>query len=190
MLVFFGDKVYKKFGFHPHETYTFVLIALLPLGILSIIAGFFEHPFEEFTTKVLSKYELHIPHTTEMILILATSAIAISGVLFAIYKYSRGGFSKELENLALFKILKNQYFIPQFYEAVILKPYYELSKFAWKQIDIKIIDFSVDLIARVLYSGGEKSRKMQSGNLSDMLKWMVVGIVILLAFAIFYRPQM
>ena len=190
MLVFFGDKVYKKFGFHPHEAQTFVIIALLPLGILSIIAGFFEHSFEEFTTKILGEYELHIPHTTEMILILATSAIAISGVAFAVYKYSRGGFSKELENLAIFKVLKNQYYIPQFYDAVILKPYYALSKFAWKQIDIKIIDFSVDLIAKVLYSSGEKSRKMQSGNLSDMLKWMVVGIVVLLALAIFYRPVM
>ncbi len=190
MLVFFGDKVYKRFGFHPHEAQTFVIIALLPLGILSVIAGFFEHSFEEFTTKVLGEYELHIPHTTEMILILATSAIAISGAAFAVYKYSRGGFSKELENLAIFKVLKNQYYIPQFYDTVILKPYYAMSKFAWKQIDIKIIDFSVDLIAKVLYSGGEKSRKMQSGNLSDMLKWMVVGIVVLLALAIFYRPVM
>ncbi len=190
MLVFFGEKVHKKLGFHPHETYPFVLWALLPLGILSIVAGFFEHSFEEFTTELLSKYELHLSHSVEMMLILATSSIAIGGVLFAIYKYRNGGFSKEIEKSGVYKLLINQYYIPDFYKKAVLEPYYALSKFAWKQIDVKVIDFSVDLIAKVLYSSGEKSRKMQSGNLSDMLKWMVVGIVVLLALAIFYRPVM
>ncbi|MDX1808488.1 MAG: NADH-quinone oxidoreductase subunit L [Sulfurospirillaceae bacterium] len=190
MLVFFGEKVHKKLGFHPHETYPFVLWALLPLGILSVIAGFFEKPFEEFTTKVLSKYELHIAHGTEWALIVATSTMAIGGVLYAIYKYRTGGFSKQVETLPLYKLLSNQYYIPKFYEVAILKPYYSLSKFAWKQIDVRIIDFTVDLIARTLYFMGQKSRKMQSGNLSDMLRWMAVGIVTLLALAIFYRPMM
>ncbi|WP_331775153.1 NADH-quinone oxidoreductase subunit L [Sulfurospirillum sp. 1612] len=190
MLVFFGEKVHEKLGFHPHETYPFVLWALLPLGILSVIAGFFEKSFEEFTTKILSKYELHMTHSVESILILATSVMAIGGVLFAIYKYKRGGFSKEVEALPLYKLLINQYYIPKFYEVAILKPYYMLSKLAWQKIDVKIIDFTVDLIARTLYKMGSKSRKMQSGNLSDMLRWMAVGIVTLLALAIFYRPMM
>ncbi|MCF6172401.1 MAG: NADH-quinone oxidoreductase subunit L [Campylobacteraceae bacterium] len=190
MLVFFGDKVYKKLGFHPHETYPFVLWALLPLGILSTIAGFFEKPFEEFVTEILSKYEITIPHSTELSLIFLTSAFVIFVILATIYKYGRGGFSKQLETMPLYLLLKNQYYIPQFYDAFIFKPYYWLSTFAWKQIDVRIIDFSVDLIAKTLYKLGQKTRKMQSGNLSDMLRWMVVGIVILLALAIFYRPGM
>lgn len=190
MLVFFGEKVHKKLGFHPHETYPFVLWALLPLGILSVIAGFFEKPFEEFTTKILSQYELHIAHGTQWALIVATSTMAIGGVLFAIYKYRTGGFSKQVESMPVYKMLINQYYIPKFYEVAILKPYYSLSKFAWKQIDVRIIDFTVDLIAKTLYFMGHKSRKMQSGNLSDMLRWMAVGIVTLLALAIFYRPMM
>lgn len=190
MLVFFGEKVYKKLGFHPHETYPFVLWALLPLGILSTIAGFFEHPFEEFVTKILDKYEFSMAHSTEIGLIFLTSAFVIIVIAATIYKYAKGGFSKQLETMPLYLLLKNQYYIPKIYEEVIFKPYYALSKFAWKQIDVRIIDFTVDLIARTLYKTGQESRKMQSGNLSDMLRWMVVGIVVLLALAIFYRPMM
>ena len=189
MLVFFGDKVYKKLGFHPHETYPFVLWTLLPLGILSTIAGFFEHPFEEFVTKILDKYEITMAHTTEIGLIFLTSGFVIIVIVATIYKYAKGGFSKQLETMPLYLLLKNQYYIPKIYEEVVLKPYYAFSKFAWKQIDVRIIDFSVDLIARTLYKTGQESRKMQSGNLSDMLRWMVVGIVVLLALAIFYRPM-
>jgi NADH-quinone oxidoreductase subunit L len=190
MMVFFGDKVYKKLGFHPHETYPFVLWTLLPLGILSTIAGFFEHPFEEFTTRLLSKYEFHMAHATEVGLIFLTLTFVILVVLATIYKYGRGGFSKQIETMPIYILLKNQYFIPQIYEKMIFRPYYVLSRFAWKQIDVKIIDFTVDLIAKTLSLLGQKSRKMQSGNLSDMLRWMVVGIVVLLALAIFYRPGM
>ena len=59
----------------------------------------------------------------------------------------------------------------------------------WEKIDMKIVDATVDMIARVLYQTGHNARKLQSGNLSDMLRWMVVGMVVLLVFAIFYRPM-
>ncbi len=190
MLVFFGDKVYKKLGFHPHETYPFVLWSLLPLGILSTIAGFFEKPFEAFVTRVLSKYEFNLSHSTEVELIFLTSAFVILVIVATIYKYYKGGFSKQIETMPLYILLKNQYYIPKLYEVAIFKPYYVLSRFAWKQIDVRIIDFSVDLIAKVFYKSGQESRKMQSGNLSDMLRWMIVGTVVLLALAIFYRPMM
>jgi len=189
MLVFFGEKEYKKQGLHPHEAQPFVIYALVPLGLLAVVAGFFEHAFHGFVTKLLRNYEIHIDHGVEAILIAATLGIAISGIAFAIYMYKRGGFPKSLEERACYKILSNQYFIPYAYERFIMKPFTALSHFFWISIDTKIIDATVDLIARVFYKSGEKARKMQSGNLSDMLRWMVLGVVVLLLFAIFYRPM-
>jgi len=189
MLVFFGEKEYKKFGLHPHEAQNFVIYALVPLGLLAIIAGFFEHAFHGFVTKLLRNYEIHIDHGVEAILIAATLGIAISGIAFAVYMYKRGGFPKSLEDRAVYKILSNQYFIPYAYERFIMKPFTALSHFFWISIDTKIIDATVDLIARIFYKSGEKARKMQSGNLSDMLRWMVLGVVVLLIFAILYRPM-
>lgn len=187
MLVFFGEKEYEKYGIHPHEAQPFVIYALMPLGLLSVFAGFMENSFYKFATKLLPDYEMHINHKTEIILIACTSAIAVGGILFAIYKYSRGGFNKSLENTYMHKLLINQYYIPKIYDLFIIKPFAALSYVAW-QIDMKIVDGTVDLIAKALYATGGQTRKMQSGNLSDMLRWMVVGIVVLLILAIFYRP--
>ncbi|MDD2383305.1 MAG: NADH-quinone oxidoreductase subunit L [Sulfurospirillaceae bacterium] len=189
MLVFFGEKEHPKYGIHPHEAQPFVIYALMPLGLLAIIAGFFEHSFEGFVTRLLSHYEVHLSHGTEWALIAGTSAIAISGIAFAIYMYSRGGFSKSLENRACYKLLINQYFIPKLYAMYIMRPFTVLSHFIWQKIDVKIVDATVDMIAKIVYGTGTKTRQMQNGNLSDMLRWMIVGMVVLLALAIFYRPM-
>lgn len=189
MLVFFGEKEYVKYGLHPHEAQPFVIYALLPLGLLAVVAGFLEHTFEGFVTRLLAQYEIHIAHGTEALLIAGTLGIAVSGIAFAVYMYKRGGFPKSLEERAVYKLLSNQYYIPKLYELYIMRPFSALSRFAWLKIDTKIVDFTVDLIAKTVYSTGQNARKMQSGNLSDMLRWMVVGMIVLLALAIFYRPM-
>ena len=54
---------------------------MIPLAILAVIAGWFEHSFVEFVTKTLPTWEAHnLSHSTEWMLILVTSAIAIGGV--------------------------------------------------------------------------------------------------------------
>ncbi len=189
MLVFFGEKKYEALGVHPHEAHKFVIYALLPLGLLAIVAGFLEHSFEGFVTRTLSEYKIEIPHDIEGFLIAATLGIATLGILFAIYMYRKGGFSKSLEERFCYKLLINQYYIPKIYELYIMRPFTALSHLLWKNIDLKIIDFMVDSIARSIYNTGERSRKMQSGNLSDMLRWMVAGMVILFILALVYRPM-
>ena len=189
MVVFFGPKVHQKLGFHPHEAKPFVIYALTPLALLSVVAGFFEHSFHEFTTQLLSKYEFTIDHHVGLMLILATSAIALSGIAFAIFKYKRGGFSEKIEEWGVYKLLTNQYYIPQFYKDAIMKPFTSLSTFAWQSIDLKIVDATVDMIAGIIYGTGQKARKVHSGNLSSMLRWMIVGVVVLLILAVFYRPM-
>ncbi|MFW6307694.1 MAG: NADH-quinone oxidoreductase subunit L, partial [Campylobacterales bacterium] len=50
MLVFFGGKNHND---HPHEAHNYVLWAMVPLAVLAVIAGFFQHPFFEYVQKVL-----------------------------------------------------------------------------------------------------------------------------------------
>jgi NADH-quinone oxidoreductase subunit L len=112
----------------------------------------------------------------------------MSAILFAYKKYSNwssvpDGTSK-MENSFGYKLLWNQYYIPKFYEEVFSKPYLELSKIAWKEIDLKIVDATVDMIANAIYKTGENTRDIQNGNLSTMLRWMVFGLVVLLALAV------
>jgi NADH-quinone oxidoreductase subunit L len=48
---------------------------------------------------------------------------------------------------------------------------------------MKIVDTTVESIAKFLYGSGDKTRNMQIGNLSNYLNWMAVGGVILLVIA-------
>lgn len=188
MLVFFGEERYKKYGFHPHEAYWYMLLAMAPLAILALIAGFFEESFEEFVTKILPEYHFHTEGIVTVGLIGVTTLIALSGIAFAIYKYSTGGFSPKWKDNAVYKLLLNQYYIPIIYEKVFSKPYAELSKIAWKEFDLRVVDATVDFIAKVIYTSGFKGRVVQSGNLSKMLGWMVIGLITLLVLVIIYSP--
>ncbi len=189
MLVFFGEAKYKRFGFHPHEVKAFVLWSMAPLALFATIGGFFEHPFERLATEFLPSYDIDIvPHFMSYVLMTVTLGIAFSGIFYAVYKYSTGGFSKEVEEYPIYKLLSNQYYIPDFYNKCIVGPYMAVSTFLWQKIDVAIVDKIVDTIARVLYSGGDKARAMQSGNLSKMLRLMVFGLLVLLLLAVIFNP--
>ena len=185
-LTFHGDERYKEFGIHPHEMYTYVLIGLSPLAILAAIVGFGKDWFEGFITNLLPEYEMS-EHTHHLANILGAIvlAFAVGGILLAAFKYIRGlKRSEKTENSFIYRLLANQYYIPQLYAEMISKPYAELSSIFWKSIDMKIVDATVDAIANVVYKSGDGSRKMQSGNLSNYLAWMVFGAVALLIAAL------
>ena len=185
MKIFFGEQNYSNEEHHPHEAKNFVIAAMIPLAILAVIAGWFEHSFVEFVTKILPTWEAsNLNHSTAWILILITSAVAIFGIAVAVYKYRNGGFSKNWENTGIYKLLSNQYYIPKFYENFISKPYYAVSVWTWKIIEIKLIDASIDGLAHFINKLGVVIRPIQSGNLSSSLRLMAVGLIFGLVFAL------
>jgi len=191
-LIFHGEERYKIFGIHPHEAYRFMLIGMSPLLILAMIAGVMQEPFLHMVEEILSAHEYHIhSHTTLWIMLVGTQIFVGLAILYAYKKYANEFIrvpdgTSEVENSFMYKLLINQYYIPYFYEEYLVKPYRELSKAFWTEVDLKVVDASVDGIAGVIYGTGEKTRAMQSGNLSTMLKWMVVGLVVLLSLAVVF----
>ena len=186
-ITFWGDERYKKYGFHPHEVQGYVLLAMAPLAILAVIFGWFKDYFVNFITNMLPAYEVS-EHTHHMLpaLIVATLSIAIGGIIVAFIMYRKGlRESKKIEQSLPYRVLINQYYIPVFYEKVFSKPYAELSNIAWKEIDLQVVDTTVDGIAKFVEESGDTSRQMQTGNLSDYLKWMAAGVIILAVLAVF-----
>ncbi len=187
MYVFHGEEKYHEKGYHPHETYPYVIAAMTPLAILAVISGWSERSFFEFITKSLPTWEANnITHETAYILIAITTIMALSGIAFAIFKHRKDGtyFSEKIKKKGFYKLLANQYYLPHFIDNMILKPYLAISKFSWKQIDLKIVDAIVDGIAKTIYKSGEESRVIQSGNLSSSLRLMVFGITTLLVLSV------
>ncbi len=184
-LTFWGDERYKQYGIHPHEMYKFVLVAMSPLAVLAIIAGFFQPWFHEFITTLLPDYEMS-HHTHELILVLTAIvlAFAVGGIALAYKMYAKGlKRDPKVENSFIYRLLANQYYIPQLYEEMISKPYAMISEALWQKVDLKIVDATVDTIAKFFYYTGDGVRKMQTGNLSNYLNWMAVGGVALLVVA-------
>ncbi len=185
MKIFWGEQNYDDHEFHPHEAKSFVIAAMIPLAVLAVIAGWFEHQFVAFVTKILPTWEAsNLNHSTAWILILVTSAVAVFGILVAVFKYKNGGFSKSWEETFIYKLLINQYYIPKFYEVCITKPYYAISVWVWKVIEIKVIDNLIDGIAHFVNKLGVTLRPIQTGNLSSSLRLMVVGLILGLVFAL------
>ncbi len=190
-LIFHGEDRHSALGFHPHEAYKFMLWAMAPLLVLAIIGGFaLKGSYYEMITMLLPANEYHIESaTTYWIMVIGTQLLVLLSITFAYKKYMSkdikvpDGTSK-MENRFCYKLLKNQYYIPHFYEEFLVKPYRELSTLFWEKIDLKVVDATVDGIGKIFYSTGENTRGMQSGNLSTMLKWMVAGLIGLLSLAV------
>ncbi len=184
MLTFFSDSRYKKLGFDPHEAYPYMLWAMAPLALLAIIAGWFEHQFVEFVTQALPMFTFNVADVVWM-LIVVTTLIALGGIALAIWTYRDGPLDPKWERNPIHKLLINEYYIPAAYERCISRPYRELSAFFWKEVDLKVVDYTVDLIASMVYGSGKKTHTMQNGNLSSMLGWVAAGAVLLLLAVIF-----
>jgi len=123
--------------------------------------------------------------------LVGTQIFVALSILYAYKKYANKKITvpdgtSAVENSFIYKLLFNQYYIPYFYEEYLVKPYREISALFWTKVDLKIVDATVDGIAGIIYGTGEKTRVMQSGNLSTMLKWMVAGLVGLLSLAVVF----
>jgi NADH-quinone oxidoreductase subunit L len=190
-LSFHGEDRHTALGFHPHEMYRFVLVAMSPLAVLAIITGWFMGAYKGFIYHIGESVQYEMSeHTHHLATYLGLIVIffALSGIAIAYLKYARTGKNafkrdEEKENTFFYKLLKNQYYVPKFYEEFITKPYMIISEVFWTKVDLKIVDATVDNIAKFFYSSGDKTRSMQTGNLSNYLNWMAVGGVMLLVIA-------
>ncbi len=186
MYVFFGKENFKEFNYHPHEAKSFVIASMSILALLSIVAGWFKPLFVEFVTKKLPVLNVHLDYSTIYLLIVTTSAIVLISIAFAVIRFRKKQtyFSSSLEDKFFYKLLANQFYMPHFIESIMNKSYLILSIIAYRIFDMKIIDFIVDGIAKVIYKSGDKARVSQNGNLSSSLRLMVLGIVFLLVLGI------
>ena len=188
---FHGEERYKALGFHPHDMYKYVLVAMAPLAVLAISFGWFMESYHEFITEnaaIMPDYEMS--HHTEhwaWLLGLLVIALAVTGIVIAYKKYAGKGSAawkrdEEFEASFLYKLVANQYYVPKFYDEFIVQPYTIASKTFWA-IDKAVVDGFIDLMAKMFYKSGDVSRGMQTGSLSAYLNWMGVGALLLIIAA-------
>ena len=176
MLVFFTKPKSEK-----HEAKNYMLAGMGVLGILSVISGFFWSNFSEFLEKSLKDFSLNLSHGSEIFLLILTLSLVLASAGFAVFAYKREIFKESVCESRIYKILQNAYFIPKFYEKFFINSYLFISQIC-KKFDEMIIDRSVDLVTTALNKFAYLTNKMQSGDLSIMLRFMVAGFALLLSF--------
>jgi NADH-quinone oxidoreductase subunit L len=180
---------------HIHESPAVMTIPLAILAILSVVGGFVgmpavmsaSHQFSTYLSSVTDASkellgEVHEPsHTTEWLLIILATVLALVSIGYAYQKYINKGEQPEEEaSLTGFqKWVSHKFYIDEFYNTVIVKPLLVLSDLFMVLVDKLIIDLAVNAVAWVVGFSGRMLRLVQTGNTGFYIFAMVLSMVVL-----------
>jgi NADH-quinone oxidoreductase subunit L len=85
----------------------------------------------------------------------------------------------------IYKLLLNKYYIDELYDALFVNPVKKGSVLLWKYVDAKMIDGSVNGIARLVGWFGGVVRYLQTGYVRNYAFYIVVGCIFIVVFAAF-----
>ncbi|RFS24519.1 NADH-quinone oxidoreductase subunit L [Chitinophaga silvatica] len=175
---------------HLHESPAAITIPLVILAILSIVGGYVGLP-EVFGKNLLAEYLApvfapsvpfavahHLSHGTEWLLMGISSALVIVFILLARQRFANYEDNGK-ESTGVAKVLENKWYVDEIYDAIIVKPLYELSRFFRDTIEKSGIDRLVNGIGRGVQWGGQKIRLVQSGQVGFYIFAMVIGMIVL-----------
>jgi NADH-quinone oxidoreductase subunit L len=198
-LTFGGEKRWAS-GVHPHEApWTMggplVLLAALSVagGLLGIPASLggtnaIEHWLEPVFAPALEKLAL-APHESflpEYILMALSVAVAVGGILLARRWYA--GISQTPETLSTrfaraYRILRNKYYVDEFYDASVVRPLHRFSeRLLWKVVDVGVIDWTVNALARATGALSRTVRMAQTGIAQTYAVVFLLGVVTIVAW--------
>lgn len=190
-VTFYGkSRVEPEVASHLHESPAVMWIPLailaIPSAIIGLLLGMGGHDswFHHFTEDVFPKAG---KAPGNVILFMAISSIVgIAGIAFAWTRYKNRAPSDESTN-ALQKLVANKFYIDEVYNTFIVQPSKNASHFLlWRLFDIGIIDGIVNGVAALIRVIGGTLRRLQTGLVQVYIVSMVIGIVLFLAYYLFF----
>jgi len=199
ILTFYGEKRWGENN-HPHESPKTMTYPLIVLAILSVIGGAvgwpaalgggnaLEHWLEPVFARANDEMHLIVPghDPMEYVLMAFSVAIALAGMYLAYTMYMK---KTELPGrLAhawprLYKTLFQKWYVDEVYEATVVRPIHTGSeKILWKGVDVGVIDWTVNAIARLFGFISRYARMMQTGVAETYVFVFIVGVVAIIGF--------
>ena len=191
-VTFYGEsRVESEVASHLHESPPVMWVPLailaIPSALIGLLLGWGGHDswFHDFTRSVFP--ETHHEASGNVFLFMAiSSVVGLAGIAFAWTRYSKRVPSDEPTN-ALHKLLANKYYVDEVYNALIVQPIKNGSHFLlWKLVDNGIIDGIVNGVASIIRLIGGTLRRLQTGLVQSYIVSMVLGIVLFLAYYLFF----
>lgn len=190
---------------HLHESPKNMTFPLTVLAGLSFFGGFLGIPgasaLGNFLAPVLGGHghaEISGAETSghpgawlPYLMMAVSTAIAIAGIFLAYQMYvKKPGLPKSLAERFRFlhKLLLNKYYVDEIYDALFVHPTKKISaQFLWKGVDVRIIDGSVNGIARLVGGIGNILRLLQTGYIRNYAFYIVAGGIFIIVLAVFGR---
>jgi NADH-quinone oxidoreductase subunit L len=183
---------------HLHESPASMTVPLWILAILSIVGGLLSLPhglwhgpslatwLHSITPEVAGAHrEIHIALSTEAIIALVSTLIAVAGWFLArnLYKDKQLASDVAFEQRApgLARALENKWYVDELYAAIIVRPLAALSRFLWKGIDA-VIDGIAAMLGYVVRGFGDIMRFFQTGNVRNYALMFFIGVIVFVAF--------
>lgn len=191
-VTFYGEsRVESEVASHLHESPPVMWVPLailaIPSALIGLLLGWGGHDswFHDFTRSVFP--ETHHEASGNVFLFMAiSSVVGLAGIAFAWTRYSKRVPSDEPTN-ALHKLLANKYYVDEVYNALIVQPIKNGSHFLlWRIVDNGIIDGIVNGVASIIRLIGGTLRRLQTGLVQSYIVSMVLGIVLFLAYYLFF----
>jgi NADH-quinone oxidoreductase subunit L len=196
-LTFFTDfRGTEEEKHHLHESPWTMTLPLAILAICSIGAGFLGMPavmhmphwFNGFLAPVVetSKGILgevhHVDHSTEIMLMLLATALAITSIVIAYVFYISKKQVPEADDQTkgFAKWVANKFYIDELYDKVFVKPMMVLSDILHVVVDKLIVDLIVNASAWMVGFTGRTMRLVQTGNTGFYIFIMVIAMMVLL----------
>jgi NADH-quinone oxidoreductase subunit L len=176
---------------HLHESPSAMTIPLIVLAVLAVVGGWIgipevfasnahwlEHFLSPIFTASYQHRDLHpVNHSTELMLMGISVALAAIAILVAVNKYSK---RPELEDADGFgKVLSNKWYVDELYDKVIVQPIKSFGGFLDRVVEKSGIDWLVNGVGKGVQYGSRQLRLLQSGQVGSYVLLMIVGIIVL-----------
>ena len=192
-LAFFGGpRMPKEVAHHIHESPAVMTIPLIVLAVLTVVAGLAVGipssqgtAFAHFLAPVLPLEESEHSAGVAFSLLVLSALVAIAGVALAWMVHGRipvRAASIGVARNPLHKILIDKYYVDEIYDALFVKPIYQLSLWLARVFDPRVIDGLVNGVATTVASWSRGLRRVQTGFVMNYALGVLLGAVAVIAY--------
>ncbi len=109
-------------------------------------------------------------------------AVALFGIVAALRTYlwsptSATALRERLEGVH--RLLENKYWVDEFYQAVVVRPFVEVSEWLWRVWDVQVVDGLVNGIGHTFEGGSAVLRLVQTGFVGTYALFITLGVIAL-----------
>jgi NADH-quinone oxidoreductase subunit L len=184
---------------HLHDAPPAMAIPLVVLAAGSVLAGYLNVPAALHGTALFEHFlepSLHVPaiggdvahasdHTVELILMVLSSAIAVAGIVAAMFLYLKrpalpGVLAARFPGVYRFLLQKG--YVDEAYDVALVQPIKALSETVLWKADTRVIDGAVNGTGQIVVETGTVLRHMHTGSMRVYAVSVLFGVVAIVGY--------